>query len=39
MKSRSVSSAWHIGHTGKVRNAFEVLITKPEEKGLFGRPG
>jgi hypothetical protein len=30
--------AGHVAHMGDVRNAYEVLIRKPESKRPFGRP-
>jgi hypothetical protein len=28
----------HVAHMGEKRNAYKILVAKPEEKGPLGRP-
>jgi hypothetical protein len=30
--------AWHVPHMGKKRNAYKVMVGKPEEKRPLGKP-
>jgi hypothetical protein len=38
MKSRRIRWAEHVTHMGDMRNAYKILIGKPEGKRLLGRP-
>jgi hypothetical protein len=38
MKSRRIRWAGHVERMGEVRNAYSVLVGKPERKRKFGRP-
>jgi hypothetical protein len=38
MKSRRMECTWLVAHMGVMRNVLRILIGKPEEKRLFGRP-
>jgi hypothetical protein len=39
IKSRRMGSAGYVTRTGKKRNAYRVLVGKPERKRPLGRPG
>ena len=38
IKSRRMRWAWHVARMGERRNAFRVLVGKPEGRMLLGRP-
>jgi hypothetical protein len=38
MKSRRIRSAGHVARMRKMRNAYKILVGKPEGKGPLGRP-
>jgi hypothetical protein len=38
IKSRRMRWAGHAPRTGEKRNAYRILVGKPEEKSLLGRP-
>jgi hypothetical protein len=38
IKSRRMRQAGHVARTGQVRNAYRILMEKPEEKTTLGRP-
>jgi hypothetical protein len=38
MKWRRMRWAWHVARIGKKRNAYRLLMGKPEGKGPLGRP-
>jgi hypothetical protein len=38
MKSRRMRWAGHVARMGKTRNAYRILVGKPEGKRLLGRP-
>ena len=38
LKSRRLRWAGHVAHIGKSRNAYGVLVEKPQEKRHLGRP-
>jgi hypothetical protein len=38
MKSRRMRWAGHVSRTGKKRNAYRILVGKPEGKNPLGRP-
>jgi hypothetical protein len=38
IKSRSITWAGHVARRGKKRNAYRILVGKPEEKRPIGRP-
>jgi len=37
MTSRQMRWAGHVAYIGKIRNAYKILIRKPEGKGSLGR--
>jgi len=37
--TKSLRQVWHVARTREKRNAYNILVGKPERKGLFGRPG
>jgi hypothetical protein len=37
-KSRRIRWAWHVARLGEKRNAYSILVGKPEEKRPLGRP-
>jgi hypothetical protein len=37
-KSRKMRWAWHVACMGRMRNAYNILIGKPEFKRPLGRP-
>jgi hypothetical protein len=39
IKSRRMRWAWHVERIGEKRNAYRILMGKPEEKRPLGRPG
>jgi len=39
IKSRRMSGAGHVACMGELRNAYNILVGKPEEKRPAGRPG
>jgi hypothetical protein len=39
IKSSGMRQAKHVAHMGEVRNAYKILVGKPEGKRPFGRPG
>jgi hypothetical protein len=38
IKSRRTRWAWHVARMGEMRNAYNILIGKPEGKRPLGRP-
>jgi hypothetical protein len=38
IKSKRMRWAGHVAHTGEKRNAYRVLVGKPEGKRSLGRP-
>jgi hypothetical protein len=38
IKSKMMRWAGHVARVGEIRNGYNILIGKPEEKGPFGRP-
>jgi hypothetical protein len=38
IKSRRLRWVEHVSHTGEMRNAYRILVGKPEEKRLSRRP-
>jgi hypothetical protein len=38
IKSRKIRWAGHVARMGEKRNAYRLLVGKPEEKRLLGRP-
>jgi hypothetical protein len=38
MKSRRMRWSGHVAHTGQKRNAYRILLGKPEGKRPLGRP-
>jgi hypothetical protein len=38
MKSRRMTWAWYVARMGEKRNAFRILVGKPEGKRPLGRP-
>jgi hypothetical protein len=38
IKSRRISWAGHVAHMGEMRNAYKILVRKPEGKRLLKRP-
>jgi hypothetical protein len=38
IKSRRMSRAGHVVHMGEMRNAYKILVRKPEGKRPLGRP-
>jgi hypothetical protein len=38
VKSRRMRWAWHVARIGEKRNAYRILVGKPEGKRLLGRP-
>jgi hypothetical protein len=38
IKSRRKRWAWHVARRGQKRNAYRILVGKPEEKRPLGRP-
>jgi hypothetical protein len=38
IKSRRVRWAWHVARMGEKRNAYRILVDKPERKRLLQRP-
>jgi hypothetical protein len=38
LKSRRLRRAWHIESMGHMRNAYKVLVRKPEWKRPLGKP-
>jgi hypothetical protein len=38
MKSRRMRWAVHVAHTDNIRNAYKILVEKPEWKRTLGRP-
>jgi hypothetical protein len=39
IKSRRVRCSGHVARTGDMRNAYKILVRKPERKRPLGRPG
>jgi hypothetical protein len=37
-KSRGMRWAGHVAHMGEMRNAYKILVVKPEGNRLLGRP-
>jgi hypothetical protein len=35
IKSRRMRWVWYVAHMGEIRNAYKILIGKPEEKRLL----
>jgi hypothetical protein len=38
IKSKKLRWAWHVAWVGETRNAYRILVRKPEGKRLQGRP-
>jgi hypothetical protein len=39
MKSKRMRWAWHVAQMGEKRNAYRLLVGKPERKRPLGKPG
>jgi hypothetical protein len=39
IKSRRMRWAGHVARMGEKKNAYRILVGKPEGKGLLGKPG
>jgi hypothetical protein len=38
IRERSIRGAWYVARIGKMRNAYKILVGKPEGKELLRRP-